>query len=250
MGVPSNLGQNSSVFFQIRRFQPKIIAPPMTTTEQQNIAYKMLEKQAELVKPQKQSVAQQLLNIANDVLTPTADGATYLEGLLQRANQTIGQMSHQQRQEYFRTEEGATIQAELLNIRNINEQVGDIQMGLIPQQGLLAQLALEDPQAQSQIAELAMSQRSPRRTQAQLLQEQARSPLYQRGGSKERTAPLLRGSEQIEALDLMVGGYAKREGSEGYATQSQVSVPASPTQTEFSVVDMEGAGAKPDPPSS
>ena len=45
MGIPSNLGKNSSVIFSIKRFNPKPIEPGLTTSQQQSLDYKALNKQ-------------------------------------------------------------------------------------------------------------------------------------------------------------------------------------------------------------
>lgn len=45
MGIPSNLGKNSSVIFSIKRFNPKPAQEMLTTSQQQSLDYKALNKQ-------------------------------------------------------------------------------------------------------------------------------------------------------------------------------------------------------------
>jgi hypothetical protein len=70
MGIPSNLGGNSSVIFSIRRFNPTIKSPALTTSQQQALDYKALTQQTkgQQQQPTKISLLQQALGIGSDII--------------------------------------------------------------------------------------------------------------------------------------------------------------------------------------
>lgn len=144
MGIPSNLGKNSSVIFSIKRFNPKPPEAPLTTSQQQDLDYKQLQKEAN--KGSGKTHINKILNVMGDIfgldqsiLVPTNVGiqtdadeepawidinemdrgtqvnpemadasnqsSEYYGQLLDRINtQDIGSMSRQERDTFFNTD--------------------------------------------------------------------------------------------------------------------------------------------------
>ena len=124
MGVPSNLGANSSVIFSIRRFNPQVYRSPLTTAQSQTLAYKQIaQEQADMPKSH-QSVLQNFLALGNAVLVPDPQEADYLGQLVARINQQdIPNMSPVERRTFYATEAGQALFREVQDQLMLNEAV-------------------------------------------------------------------------------------------------------------------------------
>lgn len=124
MGVPSNLGANSSVIFSIRRFAPKIYNSPLTNSQAQTLAYKQIAQEQKAMPKSHTSVLQDFLSLGNSVLTPNPDEADYLGGLVARINQQdIPNMSPAERRTFYATEEGQALFREVQDTLGVQQAV-------------------------------------------------------------------------------------------------------------------------------
>jgi len=124
MGVPSNLGANSSVIFSIRRFAPQIYASPLTTAQAQTLAYKQIEQEQKAMPKSHTSVLQDFLALGNSVLTPNDDEADYLGGLVARINtQDIPNMTPAERRDFYATEAGQALFREVQDTLGVQEAI-------------------------------------------------------------------------------------------------------------------------------
>ena len=155
MGVPSNLGGNSSVIFSIRRMNPQPPQPPLTTSQQQDLDYTALERGQvpNATSPLLKTISD-LFNLDMGVLMPYGNPAQgeptdiddpnwtdieemtrgnqadinplmrltqqvsgYYNDLLQRINQVdLPSMNGFERDEFFKTREGARIKSEMNSV--------------------------------------------------------------------------------------------------------------------------------------
>ena len=124
MGVPSNLGANSSVIFSIRRFAPQIYASPLTTAQAQTLAYKQIAQEQKAMPKSHTSVLQDFLALGNSVLTPNDDEADYLGGLVARINtQDIPNMTPAERRDFYATEAGQALFREVQDTLGVQEAI-------------------------------------------------------------------------------------------------------------------------------
>lgn len=125
MGVPSNLGSNSSVIFSINRFNPQITMPPMDTTTQQTLDYSSQDVKNQIAnKPSVRNTINDIRGLAQAVLQPNQDQADYIGGLQQRINQLdIPNMNVGQRNEFYRTPEGQSIHREMVGISQLADRM-------------------------------------------------------------------------------------------------------------------------------
>ena len=126
MGVPSNLGSNSSVIFSINRFQPPIVMPPMDISSQQTLDYSVLNTKTQL-QGNKSSVVNTINDIsqlAQSIIQPQADEADYIGGLQARINQhDIAGMSSVERKQFFNTPVGLHLATEIGNLNQLQTQL-------------------------------------------------------------------------------------------------------------------------------
>ena len=124
MGVPSNLGANSSVIFSIRRFNPQVYASPLTTAQAQTLAYKQIAQEEKAIPKAHTTVLQDFLSLGNAVLTPDGQEAEYLGGLVARVNQhDIPNMSPEARRAFYATEGGQALYREVQDQLGIQQAV-------------------------------------------------------------------------------------------------------------------------------
>ncbi len=153
MGVPSNLGANSSVIFSIRRMNPTPQADALTTSQQQDLDYKQLEK-GKVPNPTSPllKTISDIFNLDMGILMPYGNPAQgepndggddpnwtdveemtrgnttdinplmnisqqvsdYYQDLLTRINTTdLPSMSQYQRDEFFKTPQGTALKVEM-----------------------------------------------------------------------------------------------------------------------------------------
>ena len=158
MGIPSNLGKNSSVIFSIRRYNPKIYSTPLTTSEKQDLAYKQLEMDKPSAK--QYSIMDDFAGLGIAAMAVGAPppggggggeiggggggGANYLQNIEDRINQhDIPNMTHAQRAQFYRTPEGQAFRAEtaasiqrLQDMTQVEDQPSGLQLvrGVIEEQ--------------------------------------------------------------------------------------------------------------------
>lgn len=124
LGVPSNLGANSSVIFSIRRFAPKVYPSPLTSAQAQTLAYKQIAQEQKAMPKSHTSVLQDFLSLGNSVLTPNDEEADYLGGLVARINQQdIPNMSPAERRTFYATEEGQALFREVQDTLGVQQAV-------------------------------------------------------------------------------------------------------------------------------
>ena len=149
MGIPSNLGSNSSVIFSIRRMNPTPPAEALTTSQQQDLDYAQLQKGAvPNVGSKLMSTISDIFQLDMGILMPfgnPADGTTdntdvgswdlgtqteempiaqigtqssgYYNDLLQRINNVdLPSMNQHSRDEFFKTPQGTGIKVEMGNV--------------------------------------------------------------------------------------------------------------------------------------
>lgn len=126
MGVPSNLGANSSVIFNINRFNPTVQNPPLDIGSQQAVDYSILKAQNRIRQrnPTAQSTLQDIASLVGNVLQdPQDDQADYIDALQERINQyDIRGMNPVERREFFtQTEEGGAIAREIAHVTALND---------------------------------------------------------------------------------------------------------------------------------
>lgn len=163
MGVPSNLGSNSSVIFSIRRMNPTPPTEALTTSQQQDLDYKQLQKGAvpKNGSPLLSAISD-IFNLDMGILMPfgnPADGDAQLDNwsefgtqteavpianvgnqsseyygdLLNRINQMdLPRMNQHARDEFFKTPQGTAIKVEMGNV-------------IAERRAILAQEAQSDP---------------------------------------------------------------------------------------------------------
>lgn len=124
MGVPSNLGANSSVIFSIRRFSPTVYSTPLTTSQSQTLAYKQIEQEQKAMPKSHASVLQDFLALGNAALVPDPEGADYLGGLVARINQQdIPNMTPDARRNFYATEAGQTLFREVQDTLGVQQTI-------------------------------------------------------------------------------------------------------------------------------
>lgn len=149
MGVPSNLGSNSSVIFSIRRMNPQPQPEALTTSQQQDLDYTQLQKGAvPNVGSKLMNTISDIFNLDMGILMPNgnpADGTPppspvgswdlgtqteempiaqigtqssgYYNDLLQRINQVdLPSMNQHSRDEFFKTPQGTAMKVEMGNV--------------------------------------------------------------------------------------------------------------------------------------
>lgn len=125
MGVPSNLGQNSSVIFSIKRYYPKIEPTPLTTQQKQNLAYKQLATMNQGIKPQHLSIVREMMGIGQGVITGgDPNQEEYMGGLINRIQSQLGHLDPHERRAFLGTNAGATLNAEMTNVLTLAQQIG------------------------------------------------------------------------------------------------------------------------------
>ena len=126
MGVPSNLGANSSVIFSIRRFAPTVYSTPLSTSQSQTLAYKQIEQEQKAMPKSHTSVLQDFLALGNAALVPDPEGADYLGGLVARINQQdIPNMTPEARRNFYATEAGQTLFREVQDTLGVQQTIQD-----------------------------------------------------------------------------------------------------------------------------
>ena len=176
MGVPSNLGANSSVIFSIRRFAPTVYSTPLSTSQAQTLAYKQLEQEQKAIPKSHTSVLQDFLALGNAALVPDPEGADYMGGLVARINQhDIPNMTAEARRNFYATEAGQTLFREVQDtlgvqqaIQEQDEEPNDLQTIILQRQ----QEALAE-------AQQAREERSQRNVVAQLNAERDPTAIVQ-----------------------------------------------------------------------
>lgn len=124
MGVPSNLGANSSVIFSIRRFNPQIYNSPLTTSQAQTLAYKQIDQEQKAIPKAHTSVLQDFLALGNAVLVPDDQEEDYLGGLVARINQhDVPNMTPEARRDFYATEQGQALFREVQDTLGVQEAV-------------------------------------------------------------------------------------------------------------------------------
>lgn len=148
MGIPSNLGSNSSVIFSIRRMNPTPQAEALTTSQQQDLDYQQLQKGAvPNVGSKLMSTISDIFQLDMGILMPfgnPADGTAddpvgswdlgtqteempiaqvgtqtsdYYGDLLQRINNVdLPSMNQHSRDEFFKTPQGTALKVEMGNV--------------------------------------------------------------------------------------------------------------------------------------
>ena len=106
MGVPSNLGANSSVIFSVKRYNPQPYTIPMDITTQQSLDYKLLNQNRVRGGRLEANVKRDFLALGASVLNPQLSDADYIQGLQDRINHyDIPNMSHAERRDFFENSE-------------------------------------------------------------------------------------------------------------------------------------------------
>ena len=141
MGIPSNLGANSSVIFAINRYTPRITNPPLDTASQQAVDYSILKTNDNLKAklPTTMSTLNDINMLVNGVFNENANQADYLGALQQRINNyDIPSMRPTERQQFFNTPQGMSLQREMNHVTAlgnvINQQEEDPGEDLVAEQ--------------------------------------------------------------------------------------------------------------------
>ena len=126
LGVPSNLGANSSVIFSIHRYQPPIVMPPMDTSSQQTLDYSVINTKSQIQggKSSVMNTINDMSKLAQSIIQPQADEADYIGGLQARINQhDIAGMSSVERKQFFNTPVGTHLATEIGNLNQLQAQL-------------------------------------------------------------------------------------------------------------------------------
>ena len=140
MGVPSNLGANSSVIFSINRFSPTIQNPPLDIGSQQAVDYAVMDSQKAIRQknPTALSTLGDISQLVNDILRPNDNQADYLGALQQRINNyDIVNMNPEQRRTFYATPEGGAIRQEMGHVLALGQDIQNQENN--PLQDLVAQ---------------------------------------------------------------------------------------------------------------
>ena len=252
MGIPSNLGKNSSVIFSIKRFNPKPAEEMLTTSQQQALDYNALQKEQTKGKTH----INKILSTMSDIFgldqsllveTPTPDGddpswldigemdrgdpinpemadasnqsSEYYTQLLDRINQQdIGGMNRQEREDFFnKNPMGIGIKAEMSAV--LKERQSQIRA---ESQGDPVQLLIEEID-RSNIIDAGRGMYGRR-----LIEERGEPPIE----TGRREKPIDYSKVPRGAVERANSVETKPDKDSGIATSVATSVPSVDTTTE------------------